>query len=242
MKKCTKCGETKPRSAFHKDGSGVVPHCKTCQALIYAAYRKAHPDKDRASKRRYVEANHERTLLGKANYRNAHREEVRAKGRVYAGEYRRQHPRLVLERTADWRKRNRDQIGAYQNEYTKRRRFVDPSFKMTMALRNRINAVLRSGGAIRTERTETLLGCTIAAFRAHIEAQFRPGMTWENHGEWHIDHIRPCASFDLRDPAQQRQCFHYTNLQPLWAAENMKKGAKMPHEEATAIGATAPER
>jgi hypothetical protein len=53
-------------------------------------------------------------------------------------------------------------------------------------------------------------------------------MTWENHGRygWHIDHIRPCASFDLADPEQQRKCFHYTNLQPLWASENMRKGDK----------------
>jgi HNH endonuclease. len=53
-------------------------------------------------------------------------------------------------------------------------------------------------------------------------------MSWDNYGRdgWHIDHIRPCASFDLTDPEQQRQCFHYTNLQPLWAADNIRKGAK----------------
>ena len=61
----------------------------------------------------------------------------------------------------------------------------------------------------------------------HLEAQFKPGMTWDNYGlkGWHVDHIRPCASFDLRDPEQQRRCFHYTNLQPLWAEENLKKGS-----------------
>ena len=56
-------------------------------------------------------------------------------------------------------------------------------------------------------------------------------MTWENHGRygWHIDHIMPCSSFDLTDPEQQKKCFHYTNLQPLWAHENMSKGAKIPN-------------
>jgi hypothetical protein len=73
-----------------------------------------------------------------------------------------------------------------------------------------------------------LLGCTRAEFLAHIEAQFQPGMTWENRSLWHIDHIRPCAGFDMLDPAQQRVCFHYTNLQPLWAADNIKKGATLP--------------
>jgi hypothetical protein len=61
---------------------------------------------------------------------------------------------------------------------------------------------------------------------AHIEAQFMPGMTWENRELWHVDHIIPCAAFDLTDPAQQRSCFHYGNLRPLWAKENQRKSDK----------------
>ena len=66
----------------------------------------------------------------------------------------------------------------------------------------------------------------------YLQGKFKEGMHWNNLGKWHIDHIRPCASFDLTDPEQQKQCFHYTNLQPLWAAENIRKGAKVitPHE------------
>lgn len=77
-------------------------------------------------------------------------------------------------------------------------------------------------------RTIDLLGCTISELRQHLENRFIGGMTWENHGlhGWHIDHIRPCASFDLTQPAQQRECFHYLNLQPLWAKDNMSKSAK----------------
>ena len=62
----------------------------------------------------------------------------------------------------------------------------------------------------------------------YIEAMFLPGMNWQNYGQkdgWQIDHIRPCASFDMNDPRQQRQCFHYTNLQPLWARDNNKKNS-----------------
>lgn len=62
---------------------------------------------------------------------------------------------------------------------------------------------------------------------AHLEAQFAPGMTWENRGEWHVDHIRPLASFDLTDPEQLRTASHYTNLQPLWASDNLAKGARL---------------
>jgi hypothetical protein len=76
-------------------------------------------------------------------------------------------------------------------------------------------------------RTEELLGCTISFFIKHLEKHFRPGMSWENYGKWHIDHIIPCAAFDLGDPSQQRQCFHYTNLRPLWAIQNLKKHHKV---------------
>ena len=80
-----------------------------------------------------------------------------------------------------------------------------------------------------------LIGCTSDKMKAHLEAQFSPGMTWDNYGHpnggytagWHIDHIIPCAAFDLTDPVEQKQCFHYTNLQPLWAEDNLKKGDRV---------------
>jgi hypothetical protein len=76
--------------------------------------------------------------------------------------------------------------------------------------------------------TLELLGCTIQELKIHLESQFEEGMSWENYSKagWHVDHIRPCASFDLTDPTQQKQCFHYSNLQPLWAKDNLSKGSK----------------
>jgi hypothetical protein len=71
-----------------------------------------------------------------------------------------------------------------------------------------------------------LLGCSVSFLKGFLEAKFTEGMTWQNHGEWHIDHIKPCASFNLLDEEEQKKCFHYTNLQPLWAAENLSKGCK----------------
>lgn len=95
-------------------------------------------------------------------------------------------------------------------------------------LRSRTSRMIIKLGGTKSQSSLALLGCTIAEARAHLEAQFQPGMNWNNYGKhgWHIDHIRPCARFDLTDPEQQRQCFHYTNLQPLWAAENISKGAR----------------
>lgn len=63
--------------------------------------------------------------------------------------------------------------------------------------------------------------------RSHIEQQFQLGMTWQNYGTWHIDHIRPCGSFDLTEQTERQACFHWSNLMPLWAADNMAKGARI---------------
>jgi hypothetical protein len=109
----------------------------------------------------------------------------------------------------------------------RRRLASDPKHRVVASIRSRIQQLIR-GRYIKAAGTEKLLGCTWQQAREHLEAQFRPGMSWETYGQkgWHIDHIRPCASFDLSDPEQQRQCFHYSNLQPLWAAENLSKSDK----------------
>lgn len=98
--------------------------------------------------------------------------------------------------------------------------------RITGNLRKRIRDVLK--GETKSGRSMSLIGCTGEELKLHLEAQFLPLMDWSNYGPkgWHIDHIRPCASFDLSDPAQQKECFHYTNLQPLWSEENTSKGAR----------------
>ena len=68
------------------------------------------------------------------------------------------------------------------------------------------------------------LGCSVKYLKAYIADKLRQNMTWDNYGKWHIDHIKPCSSFDLSKPEQQRRCFHYSNLQPLWAKDNLSKG------------------
>jgi hypothetical protein len=112
----------------------------------------------------------------------------------------------------------------YNRNYDRRRLAVDPQFKIAKLTRSRLHNAVRqnfkSGSAVRD------LGCSIAELKQHLERQFQPGMTWENYGEWHIDHKRPLASFDLTDREQFLQAVHYSNLQPLWASENCSKGAR----------------
>jgi hypothetical protein len=101
-------------------------------------------------------------------------------------------------------------------------------FKLLHNVRSRLNAALARDNHKKTSRTIFYLGCTIEFFKAYIETQFDSTMTWDNHGTyWHLDHIRPCASYDLRDMAQALQCFNYKNYQPLEAKANQSKGAKL---------------
>ena len=84
---------------------------------------------------------------------------------------------------------------------------------------------LKSGGAAKSKRTHEYLEMPLEDFRAYIEAQFEPGMKFENMGEWHLDHRKPVASFDQSDLDAARQCNHFTNFQPMWGAENLSKNA-----------------
>ena len=95
-------------------------------------------------------------------------------------------------------------------------------------LRSRLRlAVLRSGGS-NSDSTMNLTGCTRAQLLSHLELKFTRGMSLSNYGKWHIDHIVPCSRFDLRNADEQRKCFHFTNLQPLWELDNISKGGSLP--------------
>lgn len=121
-----------------------------------------------------------------------------------------------------WRAKNRSRIRTYYRN----RRHNNPQVAMAVRLRTRIASVLRRKRLRKCNTTVLLLGIDLDGLRRHIESLFLPGMTWENRRLWHIDHIRPCASFDLTDPVQQHQCFHYSNLQPLWWKDNLSKADK----------------
>jgi hypothetical protein len=119
-----------------------------------------------------------------------------------------------------WFSKNKE----YIRKKNKERRETDPIFRMVSNIRRRILSALK--GKNKSANTMKLLGADIEQVWKHLESTFKPGMTKENHGKWHVDHIRPCSSFDLSKPEEQAKCFHYTNLQALWAHENLSKGDK----------------
>jgi hypothetical protein len=132
------------------------------------------------------------------------------------------------EKRYAFQKKYRQENKETLNEKIRKRYNVDIEFKLIQRIRCRIRETITNNSKRKTKSME-LLGCSVKEAREHIEKQFKEGMTWNNYtyNTWHIDHIIPCASFDLTDPEQQKKCFHYTNLQPLWAKENMSKGAKI---------------
>jgi hypothetical protein len=125
---------------------------------------------------------------------------------------------------AEYRKKTRDHIKEYKRNWEQNRAKTHPEFRIKVALRRRVHQVIKHG--FKSDHTLNLLGCSFEYFIAYIESKFQDGMTLQNYGEWHIDHIRPCASFDLTDAKEQKKCFNYKNLQPLWAKDNLSKGDK----------------
>ena len=99
----------------------------------------------------------------------------------------------------------------------------DPKRALRARLRGRVSSAIRSG---KKASTMELTGCNLDELKEYLGDRFLEGMSWENYGEWHIDHIRPCASFDLTSEEEQKMCFHFTNLQPMWAKENIQKSNK----------------
>ena len=159
-------------------------------------------------------------MLEETAFRKNNKERVSAQA---ARSYEKNKPKIRLARRI-YRQANKDKINAKNAERLK----TNPQSKTARILRGRIRVALKSQGTFKSESTIELVGASIPFVKKWIESKFKPGMSWGNHGQgkgkWHIDHIRPCASFDLTDLGQQKECFNYSNLQPLWEEDNLSKG------------------
>lgn len=123
----------------------------------------------------------------------------------------------------EYRKKNKARLNEYKRRYTK----STPALRITRNLRSRLRELMPAVTR-RAACANKLTGCSRTELRSHLESLFLPGMSWANYGSaWHVDHITPCASFDLLDPEQVAKCFHYTNLQPLWDSINTVKSSRV---------------
>jgi hypothetical protein len=163
------------------------------------------------------------------------------KRKEYHKKYRLDNLEKVKKMTKIWIENNREKFNKLVNksyhknkkkiikknmEYERKRLQTDMNWVLKKRLRNRLRQALK--GISKSKSTMELLGVPHMDFlKTWLECKFKEGMTWENRHLWHIDHVIPCSSFDLTKPEEQAKCFHYTNLQPLWASENLSKGNRI---------------
>lgn len=227
-KKCTKCGIVKPYSDFNLQSAaedGHMWHCRSCESVAKHDYYIKNKEKILANVKKYEKENYEKARKCRIDRyrRNACDLGFREKESRRHKEYYSRDIEKSRMSKKEASKRSRDR--GWYNDRAKYRQKNDVNYALRRNISSRIRSALKNNGCKKNNRTIELLGCTIEKAREHLEKQFRIGMTWDNHGEWHIDHIKPCASFDLTDQEQQKECFNYKNLQPLWAKENLSKGS-----------------
>lgn len=202
-KKCNCCKQLLSIDLFHKNkafADGFSHYCKICRKNFYKKNLKAQEyDKN------YSIKNKEKRKETVKKHYNKNKLKIAERKKIYY--------QLNKKKYSDKEKKRRENI----------------QYKVKSNISRRIRSLL-TGGKI-NKSTINFLGCSIEELKIFIEKKFREGMSWDNYGlkGWHLDHIKPCSSFDLTKEEDVKKCFHYTNLQPLWAKDNLSKGAKFPY-------------
>lgn len=200
-RECRYCHNPKVLLDFGRSTSKY--QCNTCfEAMYKAQYKK----------------NRAKVLKKRKEYRALNIDVLLKKGIEYYAENK--------ERLKEYRITNKKTIAKRNKRYYEIRSKNDILFRLARNLRGRVYGAIIGGK--KSAKTMDLIGCTIDFIHSYLESQFDDKMTWDNYGTyWHIDHILPCASFNLLDPEEQKMCFNWRNLQPLEGKENMSKGAKI---------------
>lgn len=235
MKVCIECGESKELSQFkfRTDTKKYRNSCKECDKTYFAARYESKKDIISAqSKIKYAE-NPEPTKARSKKWKAANPDKVAASiERCRESSNARKRDRYKNDqeyrkadqaRSKKWKKNNRTKVNKHERE----KRAEDIQYRLRDNIRSRFRQALR--GITKGLGAIKALGCTIEYLKQYLESKFQLGMSWDNYGfyGWHIDHIVPLASFDLTDINQVKKACHYTNLQPLWAEDNLRKGAKI---------------
>ena len=205
MKTCTKCKEVKSYEFFYKDKAQKDKYHHQCKICV----------------KEYQIKNKEQ--------RNKYQKEYRLKNKQKAAEFSKKYIELNKEKIANYKKdyylKNKEKISKYRNEWRNNKFKNDYLFKLTSNIRTIIKQSFRRNGYSKKSRTYQILGCTFEEFKMHLEKQFTKGMSWENSGEWHLDHIYPVSL--AKDEEELIKINHYTNFQPMWAIDNIKKSNKI---------------
>lgn len=184
--------------------------------------------------KRYYERHKEECKERNKKYREEHKKEIKVRDKKYIEEhkderrekqrkYREEHKEELNEKHRKYRETHKDNKEVKANG--EKRRLTDPLYRFKHNVRCTINRSFTRRGTNKRNKTEDILGCTIDEFKEYIEAKFEDGMNFENYGEWHLDHIKPLASAKTYE--EVLELCKYTNFQPLWAEDNLRKGAKI---------------
>ena len=200
-KHCKRCDETKPNEAFYKNKrrkDGLQVYCKPCMKKENQVnYKKHKKSWDKRSKE-YTKTD---------NWKK-----YKTKWEMNKYNTNPEHRQKCIDRAVSNDRKKLD---------------TDPTYRLIHNMRRRLRKAVKGYGD-KYDTTMNLVGCNSTKLREYLEVKFTEGMTWENYGQgWHVDHIKPCCSFDLTSEEEQKKCFHYSNLQPLWAKDNLAKGGKL---------------
>ena len=237
MKVCSKCKEEKELSLFSKDKKRKDGHrssCKSCQKQ----YQQNNIKKIKEYRKKYYQDNKIVIREKKREYRKKNPESEKKRSELSKKWYieNKEHHK---ELTKIWRKNNPEKVKEYSlkqrikntkygADYVRKRKEKDPMFKFECGIRSNVRKSFKRGSNHfrKSSKTEAILGCTIEEFREYVKNKFTNGMTFENYGThgWHLDHIVPISTAKTEEDIIKLN--HYTNFQPLWAIDNLKKGKK----------------
>ena len=214
-KVCTKCHLDKNVCDFYyrQDWKRHISICKLCDSKVRKEiYLLKREEKKEKAKKHYYLNRDTKIQYGK-NYYLQNKDDKKKYDEKYVISYK--HIR------SENNKNNRDSI----NEKDRFRRANDPMYNITCSVRSRLSRFLKSHNITKKNKTFDIVGCSPEFLKEHLENQFVEGMTWDNRKEWHIDHIIPLSSANTED--ELYKLCHYSNLQPLWAEDNLKKSNKI---------------
>ena len=208
---CGRCKEEKEITYFglnKKTKSGYKSTCNECRKLESKIYREKYPEKRKKTLEVYYQNNKEKELLRFKKYREENKEK------------RKQTCRLYVEN-------NKDKVNEYSRLWKKYERLKNPKYKIISNIRERTKDYLNYKGDNPNKTIKDVIGCEPYFLKEYLENKFTEGMSWDNYGfyGWHIDHIIPLSS--AKNEEEIYKLCHYTNLQPLWSTENLKKGSKL---------------
>ena len=206
---CSQCDISKPLTEFYDRGDSKNRKCKTCCKNNSKIYRDTNKD----TIKEYHSTNSKRISDRKKKWYLKNKESIRELQKTY----RENNPDYYIE----YYYNNKDQVFAYRRNRLK----TDPLFALTCRIRRLVNITITNRGYFKKSKTQEILGIDWSGLKEHFERQFVDGMNWENRDRWHIDHIIPLATAQCEDDVIRLN--HYTNLQPLWAEDNIRKGSKI---------------